>query len=69
MIHPEIAGIYGHYKTESLCKANAQMRGLKVTYLPKQSEKQATEEPKSDEQKAAEESAREPCSEPFGFNI
>ena len=46
-------------RDESLGKAKAQMRGLKATCLPKQSEKQTTAaEPKSDEQKAAEESAR-----------
>ena len=46
-------------RDESLGKAKAQMRGLKATCLPKQSEKQTTAaEPKSDEQNAAEESAR-----------
>ena len=56
-------------RNESLGKANAQMRGLKATYLPKQSEKQVTTaEPKSDEQKAAEESARKAAIKDRGNN-
>ena len=56
-------------RDESLGKAKAQMRGLKATYLPKQSEKQTTAaEPKSDEQKAAEESARQAAIKARGNN-
>lgn len=40
-------------RDDSLGKANAQMRGLKATFLPKQSEKQTAAAPKTDEQKAA----------------
>ena len=56
-------------RDESLGKAKAQMRGLKATCLPKQSEKQTTAaEPKSDEQKAAEESARKAAIKARGNN-
>ena len=56
-------------RDESLGKAKAQMRGLKATCLPKQSEKQTTAaEPKSDEQKAAEESARRAAIKARGNN-
>ena len=56
-------------RDESLGKAKAQMRGLKATCLPKQSEKQTTTaEPKSDEQKAAEESARKAAIKARGNN-
>ncbi|MGN1219735.1 MAG: IS66 family transposase [Candidatus Cryptobacteroides sp.] len=56
-------------RDESLGKANAQMRGLKATYLPKQSEKQSTAAgAKSDEQKAAEESARKAAIKARGNN-
>ena len=56
-------------RDESLSKAKAQMRGLKATCLPKQSEKQTTTaEPKSDEQKAAEESARKAAIKARGNN-
>ena len=56
-------------RDESLGKAKAQMRGLKATCLPKQSEKQTTAaEPKSDEQKADEESARKAAIKARGNN-
>jgi len=46
-------------RDENLDKANAQMRGLKATFLPKQSEKQTrAATPKTDEEKAAEEQER-----------
>lgn len=46
-------------RDENLDKANAQMRGLKATFLPKKSEKQAQPAaPKTAEEKAAEEQAR-----------
>ena len=55
-------------RNENLNKANAQMRGLKATCLPKKSEKQAIAAPKSDEQKAAEESARKATIKARGNN-
>lgn len=55
-------------RDESLDKANAQMRGLKATFLPKKSEKQPTASPKTDEQKAAEESARKVAIKARGNN-
>lgn len=55
-------------RTESLSKANAQMRGLKATFLPKQSEKQTTASSKTDEQKAREEEVRKAAIKARGNN-
>jgi len=46
-------------RDKNLDKSNAQMRGLKATFLPKQSEKQTQPAaPKTEEQKEAEKQAR-----------
>lgn len=49
-------------------QGNSQMRGLKSTFLPKQSERQTTASPRTDEQKAAEESARKAAVKARGNN-
>lgn len=55
-------------RDENLNKANAQMRGFKATFLPKQSEKQTTAVPKSDEQKEQEEEAQKHATKARGNN-
>lgn len=69
-LHRTIANLESLLKErdDSLGKANAQMRGLKATFLPKQSEKQAATSPKTDEQKAAEESSRKAAIKARGNN-
>lgn len=69
-LHRTIANLESLLKErdDSLGKANAQMRGLKATFLPKQSEKQTAAAPKTDEQKAVEESARKAAIKARGNN-
>ena len=55
-------------RDENLDKAKAQMRGLKATFLPKQSEKQTTAVPKTDEQKEQEEEAQKHAIKARGNN-